>query len=58
MSKRDQLKVFIELSVDHEKGEAPKWKPANTPGGTNPWNDTPCRRMIRNELKDALNLIP
>jgi hypothetical protein len=46
MSKRDKLKVVIELTVDHKEREASKRKPANTPDSTNTWNGAPCGGMI------------
>lgn len=58
MSKRDNLQVIVELPVDHKEGEPSKWKPANTPDGTDPWDDAPRRGKVRNELKDVLNLTP
>jgi len=58
MSKRDNLQVIVELAIDHKEGKASKWKPANTPDGTDSWNDAACGRIVRNELKDVLNLTP
>lgn len=58
MSKRDQLEVVVELTVDHKEREVSKRKPANSSGGTDTWNGAPGGGMIRYELNDVLNLTP